>query len=136
VTITGARRSARRRVSGWVPGVGMAIGLVMFGAGMRWTGIGVAVGGVLAYTNGVVLSKRVDAAAGTGNMAGALLVMQTGLLITMAVIAAATIVLVKISLPMAVACAISFGVGQIVILAVYYMTQARSESGAEAGATS
>lgn len=119
---------ARGRVNPLVPAVVIVASLIVVATGRPWIGTGVAVGALLAYINGLLLSRRVDLAASTGNVAGALLVMQAGLLVTMAIIGAATIVLVQISLAMAVASAAGFGITQLAILAVYYWTYGRTDA--------
>jgi hypothetical protein len=118
---------ARGRVNPLVPAAVVLAGLAVAATGRQIIGAGVAVGAVLAYVNGVILSRRVDLAAATGNTASALLVMQAGLLVTLAIVGVATIVLVKISLALAVACAAGFGIAQLAILATFYMTHGRSD---------
>jgi hypothetical protein len=118
---------ARGRVNPIVPAAVIVAGLIVFATGRQWIGAGVAIGAVLAYVNSLLLSRRVDLAASTGNVAGALMVMQVGLLVTMAIIGVTTIVLVQISLAMAVASAAGFGIAQIAILAAFYVTHARTD---------
>jgi hypothetical protein len=117
---------ARGRVNPLVPAVVVLAGLALVATGRQIIGSGVAIGAILAYINGVLLSRRVDLAAGTGNAAGALIVMQVGLLFTLAIIGVATIVLVRISLALAVSSAAGFGVAQMAILAAFYFTHGRS----------
>jgi hypothetical protein len=107
--------------------VGLAIGV----AGPHWVGIGLVVGAVLAYLNGLILSQRVDLAAAVGDVGRALLVMQLGLLMSCTVIGIATIVLIKISLALAVSAAAGFAVAHLAILAAFYWTQGRSRPEAE-----
>jgi hypothetical protein len=95
----------------------------------------VAIGAVLAYANGLILSRRVDLAAAAGNAAGALAVMQVGLLVTMTIIGVVTIILVKVSVPLAVATAAGFGTSQMVILATFYWTHARHQPKTETQVT-
>jgi hypothetical protein len=125
---------ARGRVNPLVPAAVAVAGLIVLATGRLLIGAGVAVGALLAYVNGVLLSRRVDLAASTGNAAGALMVMQIGLLVTLLIVGVATIVLVQISLSMAVASAAGFGIAQIAILAAFYFTHGRSDvrSGTEA----
>ncbi len=117
----------RARVNPLVPVVVLIAGLGYAAASSLPIGTGIAVGAVLAYVNGIVLSRRVDVASLTGNVASALMVMQVGLLITLGMVAVVTIILIKISLAMAVACAIGFAATHLAILATFYVTQARNE---------
>jgi prepilin signal peptidase PulO-like enzyme (type II secretory pathway) len=115
----------RGRVNPVAPAVVMLAGLVWLAMGHAWVGAGIAVGAVLAYINGLLLSRRIDFAATSGNAATALMVMQVGLLITMTIIGAATIVLIQLSLSMAVASAAGFGVAQMAILGAFYWLHGR-----------
>jgi hypothetical protein len=75
--------------------------------------------------NGILLSRRVEIAADTGDVGRALLTMQLGLLTSFAVVAVVTVVLVHLSLAMTVAAAAGFGVSHIGMLAVFYWTRGR-----------
>lgn len=119
------------RVNPYVPLAVIAAGAVFFGLGMRAIGTGIGVGACLAFVNGLILSRRVEIAADTGDFARAVMVMQIGLLVSFTVIGVATIVLVKISLAMAVASAAGFAVGQLGILAAFYWTRGRQDIAAE-----
>jgi hypothetical protein len=122
----GAQRAATlSRVHPLVPAVVVLVGIIVVFAGHSMIGAGIAVGAVLAYVNGLLLSGRVDIAAASGDMARALLIMQSGLMVTFVVVGVATVILVKISVPLAVSAAISFGVTQMAILATFYWTRAR-----------
>jgi hypothetical protein len=129
------RAVTRGRVNPLVPLVAIVVGLVLASTGRPPIGFGVAIGGALAYFNGVVLSRRVDLAAVAGNAAGALAVMQVGLLVTMTIIGVVTVILVKVSLPLAVATAAGFGATQMVILATFYWTHARNQARTETQVT-
>jgi hypothetical protein len=117
----------RGRVNPLVPAAVIVAGLAVVATGRAIVGTGVAVGALFAYVNGLLLSRRIDLAAATGNAASALLVMQVGLLVTLAIIGAVTIVLVQISLALAVAAAAGFGIAQIAILAAFYVTHGRAD---------
>jgi hypothetical protein len=127
--------AARGRVNPIGPVVVAFVGVAIYASGRTSIGVGVAVGAVLAYVNGLLLSRRVDLAVSTANIGGALLVMQAGLLVTMAVIGVAEVVMVRISLSMAVASAAGFGVAQIAILATYYWSAGRVDSLPTTGGT-
>ena len=115
------------RVNPLVPAMVVVAGAVVFGFGYRFIGAGIAVGACLAFVNALLLSRRVELAADTGDMARAMMVMQIGLITTFVVIGVATVILVKISLAMAVAAAAGFAVAQLAILAAFYLTRARRE---------
>jgi hypothetical protein len=89
-------------------------------------GGGIAIGAVLALLNGLILSKRVEFAATTGNVAQALMVMQIGLLVTFTIVGIATVILIHFSLPLTVGCALGFVVAQLGILGAFYWTHART----------
>jgi hypothetical protein len=120
-------RASHARVSPYAPLPVLLAGLVLAAVGYRDVGIGIAVGSVLAVINSLLLSGRVDAAAGTGDIAQALLVMQAGLFVTFIIVGVATIVLVHFSVPLAVGAAAGFGVAQTLILAAFYWTRGRAE---------
>jgi len=80
----------------------------------------------LAFLNGMILSKRVEFAAGTGSLAQALMVMQVGLLVTFTIVGIATVILVHYSLPLTIGCAAGFVTAQLAILAAFYWTHART----------
>ena len=122
------------RVNPYVPLAVMVVGAVCFALGMRAIGMGVGVGACLAFVNGVILSRRVEIAADTGDFGRAVMVMQLGLLVSFTVIGLATIVLVRISLAMAVASAAGFAVAQLGILAAFYWTKGRQDIAAERNA--
>jgi hypothetical protein len=115
------------RVNPYVPLAVIAAGAVCFALGSRAIGVGIGVGACLACVNGVLLSRRVEIAADTGDFARAVMVMQVGLLLSFIVIAVVTIVLVRISLGMAVASAAGFAVAQLGILAAFYWTRGRQD---------
>jgi hypothetical protein len=117
--------STGARVNPLVPMAAVLAGALAAAAGRLDIGIGIASGGLLAYVNGLLLSRRVDLAADTGNAAAALLVMQLGLLISLTLMAIATIVLARYSVSTAVAEAAGFGGAHLAILAVFYWTHAR-----------
>lgn len=129
------RAAVESRVNPLVPVVVALAGLAGVLLGYRWIGLGVAVGAGLAYINGLFLSRRVELAAGSMNVAGALLVMQVGLMVTFVIIGVAEVILVKISITMAVASAAGFAVAQLAILATFYWTRARSQPTLESGAS-
>lgn len=116
---------ARGRVNPFVPALAVLVGAAVSAMGDLPLGLGIASGGVLAFINGILLSRRVDLAAATGNMAGALLVMQAGLLVSLTVMAIATILLARYSVATAVGEAAGFGVSHLAILAAYYWSHAR-----------
>ena len=120
-------KATRGRVNPAMPGVVALAGAVAFALGYRWIGAGVAVGACLGLVNGWLLSRRVEAAADTGDFARAMLVMQLGLLVTMTIVGITTIILVHFSLSMAVASAAGFGATQLAILAAFYWSRARRE---------
>lgn len=91
-------------------------------------GFGIAIGALLALGNGVLLSRRIDTAAGMNDVGHALLVMQLGLVITCTVIGAATIVMIHFSLSMTIAAAVGFAVAQIGSLAAFYWLKGRDQS--------
>ena len=115
----------RGRVTPLVPALALVCGAAVASAGRLPVGVGIASGGILAYMNGLLLSRRVDLAATSGNVAGALLVMQAGLLISLTAMALATIALARYSVATAVGEAAGFGVTHIAILATYYWSHAR-----------
>ena len=123
------------RVNPFVPAAVIAGGGLCFAFGLRAIGVGVGVGACLAFINGLLLSRRVEIAADTGDFARAVMVMQLGLLLSFSVIAVATIVLVHFSLAMAVASAAGFAVAQLGILAAYYWTRGRQDIATERNAT-
>jgi len=129
------RAVTRSKVNPLVPCVALLVGAGVAAAGHSWIGAGLAVGGALAYFNGLVLSRRVDLAAATGDAAGALMVMQVGLLVTMTVVGVATVVMVKLSPPMALAAAAAFGVTWLAILATYYLAHGRTAAAGKTQAT-
>jgi hypothetical protein len=114
------------RVNPLIPGVIALVGLGLFVAGYRPIGIGIAVGAALALLNGMILSKRVEFAAGTGSVAQALMVMQIGLLVTFTIVGIATVILIHYSLPLTIGCAAGFVTAQLAILAVFYWSHART----------
>lgn len=119
---------ARGRVNPLMPGLVILLGVGYAAVGERFIGTGLAVGAVLAYVSGLLLSRRVDLAAVSGNVAGALMVMQVGLLFTMTIVGIAEVILVKIALSMAVASAAGFGITQLAILATFYISHGRHRS--------
>jgi hypothetical protein len=123
-------RASRARVSPYAPLPVVLGGLVLAGAGYRDLGFGVVAGAVLAVVNSLLLSGRVDAAAETGDVARALLVMQMGLFVTFLIVGIATVILVHFSVPLAVGAAIGFGVAQTLILVTFYWTRGRAEASA------
>jgi hypothetical protein len=114
------------RVNPLVPAAVVLAGILAFSVGQRWVGAGIAVGALLAFMNGLMLSGRVELAADTGDIGRALLVMQVGLLLTATVIGVVTVITVRFSLTMAVALAVAFVLTQLAILATFYFTQART----------
>jgi prepilin signal peptidase PulO-like enzyme (type II secretory pathway) len=124
-------RPGRGRVNPLVPAAVIVAGLLAIPLISWQAGIGIAFGAVLAYSNALILSRRVDLAAITGNVAGALLVMQLGLLVSLSVIGVATILLARLAVATAVGEAAGFGVTHLCILAAFYWTQARREPVAE-----
>lgn len=130
------RNGALARVNPVPPAIVAAAGLVLLLAGYRMSGAGIAAGALLAVINSVLLSGRVEVATASGDMARALLIMQSGLMVTFVVVGAAAIILVKISVALAVAAAISFGVTQMIILATFYWTRARRAPISEGKASS
>lgn len=116
------------RVNPLVPlGVGL-VGLGCFVYGLHFVGAGIAIGAVLGLMNGLFLSRRVDIAAGTGDIGRALMVMQLGLLVAVTIIGITTVVLVHFSVSMAVACAIGFLVTHLGMLAAFYLLRGRSNA--------
>src|SRR5579884_125489 len=120
-------RAALGRVNPYAPLPVLAAGVVLAFADSRVIGLGVVVGALLAVVNSVLLSGRVDVATETGDFAQALMIMQLGLFVTFAIVAAVTVVLVHFSIPLAVSAAISFGVTQTIILVAFYLTRGRGE---------
>lgn len=114
------------RVNPLIPGVIALAGLGTLLAGYRPIGLGIAIGAVLAFLNGLILSKRVEFAAGTGSVAQALMVMQIGLLVTFTIVGIATVILIHYSLPLTIGCAIGFVSAQLAILAAFYWSHART----------
>jgi hypothetical protein len=123
------------RVNPLVPATMLLAGLFVLVAGFRWIGGGIMVGALLALLNGLMLSRRVDFAADTGDLGRALLIMNIGLLFTCTIVAAAIIVMIHFSLAMAVAAAAGFAITHVAILATFYMTKARSQVPAEGRAS-
>jgi hypothetical protein len=123
---------SRTRVSFVPPGCVALAGLSWLAVGHTWVGAGIAVGAMLAYVNGLLLSRRVDLATTTGNLAGAMVVMQAGMIVTLIIIGLATILLIKLSLSMAIASAAGFGVSQIAILGAFYWLHGRVPTPTEA----
>ena len=66
-----------------------------------------------------------DLAADSGNMAVALLIMQLGLLVSLTIMAIATIILARYSLATAVGEIAGFAAAHVLILVMYYWTHAR-----------
>ena len=116
------------RVNLLVPALAVLVGACVYVVGYRSIGAGIAVGAILAFLNGVLLSERVEVAADMGDLGRALLVMQLGLLVTATVIALVTIALIHFSLAMAVASAIGFVVTQMAIIGEFYFSRAGSTS--------
>lgn len=114
------------RVNPYVPAIVAVAGLACFLLGFRAVGIGVAVGSLLGFVNGAMLSRRVDIAADMGDVARALLVMQLGLLLACTIIGVVTIILIHFSIQMAVASAAGFAITHLGTLGVFYWTRARS----------
>lgn len=120
-------RVSHARVNPYAPLPVILIGLALIAAGYRDIGIGMAVGAILAVVNSLLLSGRVEVAAESGDVARALLIMQAGLFVTFAIVAAATVVLVHFSIPLAVGAAVGFAVAQTLILGAFYWTHGRAE---------
>lgn len=118
---------SRGRVNPLPPGVIAVVGTIAGFAGYRTLGFGVAVGALLAYVNGLLLSRRVDMASLSGNVGNAMIVMQMGLLVTLTIVGLATFALVRISVGLAVASAAGFAVTQLLILGAYYWTHGRRD---------
>ncbi|GAC1404296.1 MAG: hypothetical protein NVSMB52_18130 [Chloroflexota bacterium] len=118
----------RSRVNPLVPVGTIVAGLAIVAAGYRSVGAGVMLGAVLAYINGLLLSRRVDVAANTGDIAGAMAVMQIGLVVTMTIIGLAIVATVHFSLTMAISAAAGFAITQMGILAAYYWSFSRNDS--------
>ena len=114
-----------------MPGVVVVVGIALLVANYRWIGAGVIVGACLAYLNGILLSRRVDLAAATGDMAGAMAVMQIGLVVTLTIVGVSTVILIRLSLAMAIASAAGFAAAQLAILAAYYRKYSRHETAME-----
>jgi hypothetical protein len=114
------------RVNPFIPGVVALAGLGLFVAGYRPVGIGIAIGAGLALLNGLILSKRIEFAAGTGSVAQALMVMQLGLLVTFTIVGIATVILIHYSLPLTIGSAAGFVTAQLAILAAFYWSHARA----------
>jgi hypothetical protein len=123
------------RVNPLMPGIVALMGLAVYAVGHRAIGGGIAIGAGLALINGMILSKRVEFAATTGSVAQALMVMQIGLLVTFAIVGAATVVLIHFSLQLTVGCAVGFVVSQLAILFAFYWTHARSMPSIDASPT-
>jgi len=119
---------ARNRTNPYVSLSVAVIGLAVLLVGYRWIGGGIIVGAVLAYLNSTFLSKRIDAAAGSGNVGIALMLMQIGLMTTMVIIAIVTVILIQLSTAMALGCVGGFAVGQIGALIAYYWQHGRGGS--------
>lgn len=122
---------ARGRVNPIMPVLIALAGLGILASGNWRVGVGVAVGAILAYGNGLILSRRVDLAALSGNVPAALLVMQAGLLVSLTIVGISTVILVKISVAMGVASAAGFAAAQFAILAMFYWTHGRGAPAAE-----
>jgi hypothetical protein len=121
-------RLAQSRVHPLAPAAVALAGILWLATGHTAVGAGIAVGAVLAYVNAILLSRRVDLAAMTGNVGGAMMVMQVGLLVTLTIVGVATVVLVRLSLSMAVAAAAGFAATQMAILLLFYVLRARNQS--------
>lgn len=126
---------AQNRVNPIVPAIVVVAGLVWLILGHALVGGGIAIGAVLAYVHGVMLSRRVDLASMTGNVGTALMVMQMGLLTTLTIIGLAAYIMIRISLSMAVAGIAGFAATQIMILAVFYLMRVRHNTASEAQTT-
>ncbi|MGH2443164.1 MAG: hypothetical protein ACRDFX_08380, partial [Chloroflexota bacterium] len=81
----------------------------------------------LAYLNGLVLSRRVDLAAATGDMAGAMMVMQLGLLVSLTIVGVVIVILLHFSIAMALAAIAGFSLAHLAILATFYLSHGRSD---------
>ncbi|HZS94644.1 MAG TPA: hypothetical protein VFA78_07595 [Chloroflexota bacterium] len=134
--IEGWRALGRGRVNPLAPGAVVLAGLIVSAVGPPMLGLGIVVGALLALVNGLMLSRRVDFAAGVGDTGTALLVMQLGLLGTFAVAGVAAALLILVSIQAGIGAAIGFGVAQMAVLAVFYFSQGRSTSGYERKARS
>jgi hypothetical protein len=121
----------RGRVNPVVPGIAVLLGAIYAAAISPIIGGGIAAGSILACLNGVVLSRRVDLAAVSGDRATALMVMQVGLFVTLLMIGVATVILIQISAAMALASVASFAVVHLLILATFYWTHGRQMPVAE-----
>jgi hypothetical protein len=124
--LDGLRSAEIGRVNLVAPAAVVLTGFGIFLSANRWIGAGVALGAVLALINGLLLSRRVDIAADTGDIGRALLVMQFGLVITFTVVGVATVIVIHFSLAMAVACAAGFAVSHVAMLTLFYLTRART----------
>jgi hypothetical protein len=122
---------ARGRVNPYVPAAAVLAGVGVAGGWSGPAGVGIAAGAMLAYVNGLLLSRRVDLAAQTGDMAGALLVMQLGLMVSLTIVAVVTIALARFSVAAAVGEVAGFGATHVLILGAYYWTHARRLSARE-----
>jgi len=123
------------RVNPLVPAAGVLTGLAGVALGHRPIGIGIAIGALLAFVNGLLLSRRVDLAADMSDMGHALLVMQVGLLVACTIIGIVTVVLVHFSVATAVACGAGFAVTHLATLGIFYWTHARSYAPVEGEAS-
>src|SRR5947209_12381141 len=128
--MTHARRTgfALGRVNPIVPGCVFLTGILIAATGRPAIGTGVAVGAVLSLISAALLSRRIDMAAGMGDVGTALMVMQLGFLVTCTVVGIATVILSHFSVATAVADAAGFIVAQLGTLAVFYWTRARTDT--------
>lgn len=126
--------AARGRVNPLVPLAVSLTGLSIWLSGRPSIGIGIAVGAILAWVNALLLSRRVDLAALSGDLARAMMVMQLSLLIALTVVGLATVVLIHFSLSMAIASAAGFSVCHLAILTAFFFAHGRSAAPLESNA--
>jgi hypothetical protein len=121
-----SRFSPRSRAHPFPPGLVLLAGLGVALAGSVVLGAGLMVGALLAYGNSWLLSRRVDIAADTGNIAGALMVMQAGLLVTLTVVGIVTFILIRIAPSAVVGGAIGFAAAQTLSLIYFFIVAGRN----------
>jgi hypothetical protein len=112
---------------------GVALGLT----GRPYIGAGVGAGAILAFFNSGLLLKRIELAASAPNPAAALMAMQLGLLVTFTLVGIITVIMIRISVEMTVAMAITFLVAQTgQLLLIYRVRRSRPEASQSGGTLS
>jgi hypothetical protein len=104
------------------PALIAAAGIVIAATGHMF-GLGILIGAIVAGANSALLLKRVQLAVESPSPAIATVSMQVGLMLTFVAIGAITLLLLVISVPLAVAMALTFFVAQTGEIGLFYWTR-------------